>query len=70
MLACLLALLAGGRVGALPGSAFVGNSSASNHFTLLATGPRAVLVGGRDVLYSLSLPGLQEEVEEVRGSVV
>ena len=48
-----------------PGSSFEGNISSSQHFALLSAQPGSLLVGGRGVVYNLSLPGLHEIREEV-----
>ena len=48
-----------------PGSFFEGNISSSQHFALLSAQPGSLLVGGRGVVYNLSLPGLHEIREEV-----
>ena len=48
------------------GSLFEGNKSLSQHFALLSAQPGSLLVGGRGVVYNLSLPGLHEMREEVR----
>ena len=47
------------------GSLFEGNTSLSQHFALLSAQPGSLLVGGRGVVYNLSLPGLHEMREEV-----
>ena len=47
------------------GSLFEGNKSSSQHFALLSAQPGSLLVGGRGVVYNLSLPGLHEMREEV-----
>jgi len=46
------------------GSFFEGNISSSQHFALLSAQPGSLLVGGRGVVYNLSLPGLHEIREE------
>ena len=48
-----------------PGTFFEGNISNSQHFALLSAKPGSLLVGGRGVIYNLSLPGLHEIREEV-----
>ena len=60
-----LASLATAVVSSVPGSTFLGNTTSSNHFTLLTRRPGSVLVGGRNAVYNLSLPGLHELGEEV-----
>ena len=47
------------------GSFFEGNQSSSQHFALLSSQPGSLLIGGRGVVYNLSLPGLHEMREEV-----
>ena len=51
------------------GSFFEGNISSSQHFALLSAQPGSLLVGGRGVVYNLSLPGLHEIREEVSRSI-
>ena len=64
LLARLLSL-ATAVVASVPGATFLGNTTSSNHFTLLTRRPGSVLVGGRNAVYNLSLPGLHELGEEV-----
>ena len=54
-----------GKARKVPGSFFEGNISSSQHFALLSAQPGSLLVGGRGVVYNLSLPGLHEIREEV-----
>ena len=44
---------------------FYGNSSDKNHFKFLREDDRFVLIGARNVIYNLSLPGLEEFEEQV-----
>ena len=41
------------------------NRSTPQHLRLLASTPTSVVLGGREVMYTLALPGLQELREEV-----
>ena len=51
------------------GSFFEGNISSSQHFALLSAQPGSLLVGGRGVVYNLSLPSLHEIREEVGSQI-
>ena len=44
---------------------FYGNSSDKNHFKFLQEDDSSVLIGARNVIYNLSLPGLEEFEEQV-----
>ena len=46
-------------------TAFAGNNSFTNNFKLLEEGASSIIVGGRNVIYNLSLPHLQEVKQEV-----
>jgi len=44
--------------------AFLGNQTHSDHFKLLRQDGGSLLIGARNVVYNLSLPGLEENVEQ------
>jgi semaphorin 6 len=43
---------------------FLGNHTHSDHFKLLRQDGGSLLIGARNVVYNLSLPGLQENIEQ------
>ena len=45
--------------------AFGGNNSYTDNFKLLLGGDNYIIVGGRNIVYNLSLPSLKEVEEEV-----
>ena len=44
--------------------AFLGNQTHSDHFKLLRQDGSSLLIGARNVVYNLSLPGLEENVDQ------
>ena len=44
---------------------FLGNHTHTDYFKLLRSDGQSLLIGARNVIYNISLPSLQENVEQV-----